>query len=88
MKIKKIAAVMAGILLFGVVACNAEETRTVEWYLAPENKEALDAQIKECKNNPGELWNTPNCVNARQAAERKMRGGKFEKVQEPPIPTF
>ena len=78
---------MALTLVF-IGTCNAEETRTVEWYLAPENKEALDAKIEECKNNPGELWDTPNCLNARHAAERKMRGGKFEKVKEPPIPTF
>ena len=71
-----------------VGGCNAEETKTVEWYLAPENKAALDAKIAECKSNPGELWNTPNCVNARHAAERKIMGGSFKKVQEPAIPDF
>ena len=71
-----------------VGGCNAEETKTVEWYLAPENKAALDAKIEECKSNPGELWNTPNCVNARHAAERKITGGSFKKVQDPAIPDF
>lgn len=88
MKITVIAVIVTMTSLFGFGIAVAEETRTVDWYLAPENKDALDAKIKECKNNPGELWETPNCVNARHAAERKMRSGKFEKVKEPPIPTF
>ena len=65
-----------------------DETKTVEWYLSPENVVALDARIRECKSNPGELWDTPNCVNARHAAERKILGGSFNKVQEPAIPDF
>ncbi|MDL2271806.1 EexN family lipoprotein [Desulfovibrio sp. OttesenSCG-928-I05] len=86
---KNIVLILAAFMSLAMVSgCNAEETKTVEWYLAPENKDALDAKIKECRNNPGELWDTPNCVNARRAAEKKMLGGKFKKVKEPAIPTF
>lgn len=43
-----------------------EERRTVEYYRAhPQEREA---RILECKNDPGGLAHTPNCVNARQAA--------------------
>ena len=70
-------------LVFPLTACNAEETKTVEWYMKPENKTALDTKLAECRNNPGELKDTPNCVNARQAAERIFKGGTFEKVREP-----
>lgn len=66
----------------------AEEIRTVDWYTAPQNKVALDAKLAECRNNPGELRDTPNCVNARAASEKLATGGRFEKVKEPPIPTF
>ncbi len=44
-----------------------EETKTVDWYMAPENKAAFEAKLKECRNNPGELGNTPNCQNAELA---------------------
>lgn len=47
-------------LVFPFSVCKAEETKTVEWYLKPENKVALETKLAECKNNPGELWNTPN----------------------------
>ena len=42
-----------------------EQTRTVEWYL--QNKAELKKKIEECANNPGELGNTPNCINAKAA---------------------
>ena len=70
-------------LALSIFGCNTEETRSVEWYLKPEHKAALDAKLAECKNNPGELKDTPNCINARAAAERIFLGGKFEKVREP-----
>ena len=47
-----------------------EETKTVDWYMAPENKDALDAKLKECRNNPGELKDTPNCQNAELARHK------------------
>jgi len=76
------------ILALSLAACNSEDTKTVEWYLKPENKAALEVKIAECKNNPGELWNTPNCQNARMAFEKRLLGGSFQKVEEPAIPKF
>lgn len=78
----------AGLMLALPGSGMAESTRTVEWYLAPENKDALDAKIKECQNNPGELGNTPNCLNARAAFEKRILGGSFKPVKEPAIPKF
>lgn len=49
---------------------NKEETRTVEWYMAPENKVALEEKLAQCKSNPGELANTPNCINAANARHK------------------
>ena len=74
---------LVGLFILTLAGCNTGETRTVEWYLQPENKSFLNTKLAECRNNPGELGNTPNCVNARKAAERKFLGGKFEKVREP-----
>lgn len=78
-----IALILLVLSGLSVVGCSSEETKTVEWYVKPENKAALDAKLAECKNNPGELGNTPNCVNARKAFEQIFLGGKFEKVKEP-----
>ena len=45
-----------------------EAVQTVDWYVAhePERK----AKISECRNNPGALSTTPNCVNAQAAFNR------------------
>lgn len=64
---KLLLAISASIFLLSSAGCNAEETRTVEWYLQPENKVAWQAKLEECRNNPGELEKTSNCINARQA---------------------
>ncbi|SBW05680.1 conserved exported hypothetical protein [uncultured delta proteobacterium] len=80
---KKMLLLMVTALAFALSGCNSEETKTVEWYLKPENKPALDAKLAECRNNPGQLKDTPNCINARQAAEKIFLGGKFDKVREP-----
>ena len=52
----------------GLVSASDEEpTRTVDWYMAPENKAALEAKLQECRSNPGKLEDTPNCINAEEA---------------------
>ena len=55
------------------VGCKEEkkEVRTVEWFMAAENKAALEETLTQCKNNPGQLKDDPNCVNAA-AAQRKI----------------
>lgn len=73
---------------FALAGCSSEETKTVECYMNPANKPALDAKLAECKNNPGQLKDTPNCVNARAAAEKIFLGGKFGKVKEPDFSGF
>lgn len=86
MKGLSITAFLAAIMFISTLAgCGkAEETRSVEWYRTPENKAAFEAKLAECKNNPGELKDTPNCVNAFKAFELNfLQGGKFEKVREP-----
>lgn len=35
-----------------LAGCKSEETRSVEWYRAPENKAAFEAKLAECKKNP------------------------------------
>lgn len=82
---KRFLGLLATLLLAGMAtACDAkEETKTVEWYLQPENTAALEAKRKECKDNPGELANTPNCQNSKAAKQAQFKGGTFEKVKEP-----
>lgn len=82
MKKMVLALSVLGVLL-PVSWCNAEETRTVEWYLKAENKAAWEAKLEECRNNPGELEKTPNCINARAAFDKDFRGGEFKPTREP-----
>lgn len=43
-----------------------------------ENETLLNELVVECKNNPGELGETPNCINA-SAAERKLKYERLSK---------
>jgi len=40
---------------------------TVEHYLA--DRELMNRTVAECANNPGELRDDPDCVNAKAAAQ-------------------
>lgn len=53
-------------LLYGCDNTPKEQTMTVDWY--KEHKAERVAKLNECKNNPGELAATPNCINAQKAA--------------------
>lgn len=47
-----------------------EPVRDVAYYLShPDEREA---QLNKCKNNPGELADTPNCKNAKAARLKAM----------------
>jgi hypothetical protein len=46
--------------------------QTVEYYRA--NREAREAKVAECANDPGELGKTPDCINAMQAAQLESIG--------------
>ncbi|RYZ91359.1 MAG: hypothetical protein EOP04_00655 [Proteobacteria bacterium] len=52
----------------------SEVVQNVNWYKA-NKKERLEVLAK-CKNNPGELLSTPNCVNANRAASDVTWGAK------------
>lgn len=80
---RKVLSVLFLVLAALAFGCQSEETRSVEWYRAPENKAAFEAKLAECRNNPGELRDTPNCVNAFKAFDLNFTGGTFEKVKEP-----
>ncbi len=70
MRIFAVSVVVASAILSG---CNeSEPTQTVAWYQA--HSEEHQAKLAECKNNPGELINTPNCMNAQQAMLLNMSG--------------
>lgn len=56
--------------------------------MAPENKQALHDTIAQCRNNPGKFAQTPNCVNAQEAADRIVLGGKMSRGEVLPPATF
>lgn len=58
------------------VACTPAPTptpthQTVEYYRA--NKDVRAAKLSECENDPGALGQTPDCINARQAARQDTK---------------
>ncbi len=67
--------------LFFVLICSGcketenvstDVTRTVEFY--KQNETERNNKLNECRNNPGELSETPNCKNAEQAALEDIMG--------------
>ncbi|WP_285260586.1 EexN family lipoprotein [Halopseudomonas bauzanensis] len=75
---------MKRIILPLVIACTlagckqeqAEAIQSVDWY--KENTNERIERLAKCRANPGELADTPNCINAEQAAslaDTSKRGG-------------
>ncbi len=63
------AVFLSGIIaLTGCTKEALEPVNTVEWYKAHEAER--EAMLKKCFANPGQLAETPNCVNAKEAASR------------------
>ena len=66
---------LAILLLTGataLVGCNdadkGQQAKTVGWFL--DHRDELTTALKACRDNPGELAKTPNCVNANEARKK------------------
>jgi len=66
----------AAMLLLSACSPVKERTYTVEELIADDA--SLAKIIAECRNNPGELRDTPNCRNA-EAADGKIRLERMRK---------
>jgi hypothetical protein len=65
MRLRFLRPVFATAVL-SLAACNEERTHTVDEFKA--DSQLREATVAKCKNNPGELEKTPNCINAGDAA--------------------
>jgi hypothetical protein len=72
---KPLIYALAATMLLPLAACkdeaSTEEVLTVDWYKSHDAER--DTKIAECKNNPGQLMSTPNCINAIEARSAKAR---------------
>ncbi|MBT0110607.1 MULTISPECIES: EexN family lipoprotein [Vibrio] len=70
---------MLSIFLTGCFDKN-EEIHNVAWFKL--NEVERNTTLEKCSNNPGELKEHPNCINARQAEKELIVGSlptlKFE----------
>lgn len=64
------APILASLLLLAACSQGSERTYTVEEFVA--EPELLARTISSCRDNPGELRDTPNCRNA-EAADGRLR---------------
>ena len=70
-----VRACLGIVVTIGSAACAPSPNpthQTVEYYRA--NREAREARLAECANDPGTLGKTPDCVNARQAGSLESIG--------------
>ena len=72
----RLLAVMGIAIAFVATAsgCSPDSQRpkaahTVDQYLA--KPDLLEEKLRECANNPGELRDTPDCINANAASARR-----------------
>jgi hypothetical protein len=49
-------------------ASNSRPTNTVGWFL--DHREELAITLKACRDDPGALGKTPNCINANEARNK------------------
>jgi hypothetical protein len=58
--------------VISLTGCNeadrSPQTKTVGWFF--DHRDELALAIKECRDNPGELAKTPNCINANEARNK------------------
>jgi hypothetical protein len=62
--------ILVSLALLAACSQGSEPTYTVEEFVA--DPELLTRTISDCRGNPGELRNTPNCRNA-EAADGRLR---------------
>lgn len=62
------------IAVLGAVLSGCEKAKTVEWYI--EHDAERKAMFEKCNNNPGELGNSPDCVNVGAAVNAVFSGAK------------
>lgn len=85
MKIRKIscarnitAIILASVALTACFEDTPEtgQVQTVDWYKAHDDERKV--ALEKCSNNPGELQEAPNCINALQAERALSSGESFE----------
>ncbi|MET4715993.1 hypothetical protein ABIF63_000096 [Bradyrhizobium japonicum] len=67
--------IKASILVIAVAAAltgrnedRSQQTKTVGWFL--DHRDELAMALKACRDNPGELGKTANCINANEARNK------------------
>lgn len=71
---------LTGLALTGCFDDTTEQatpTHDVEWFKTHDDERK--ATLTECSNNPGELKDTPNCTNAREA-ENQLASGSLRNI--------
>jgi hypothetical protein len=55
-----------------LTGCNdadkGQQTKTVGWFL--DHRDELAMALEACRDNPGALGKTPNCINANEARNK------------------
>lgn len=59
-----------------------EVVQTVDWYKV-HDAERIE-MVKKCKNSPGEIAGTPNCINAKSAHDQTIFGSQKINIEATP----
>lgn len=69
-------ALLLTILYSSALAETTPDVKGVKWY--QDHPEERKAMLDRCNDNPGQLRNDPNCINAKRAA-LSMSGGSVKR---------
>ncbi|HHW4669523.1 MAG TPA: EexN family lipoprotein [Xylella fastidiosa subsp. multiplex] len=65
---RKMSTVLVITAILASCADNNKPVRTVDWYTVYDAER--EEMIAKCNNNPGELRESPNCINATSVENR------------------
>ena len=77
---------IALVALMALAGCKEDQpvevVQTVDWYKA-HDAERIE-MVKKCKNSPGEIAGTPNCINAKSAHDQTIFGSQNFNIKATP----
>ena len=74
------------VALMALAGCKEDQpvevVQTVDWYKTHDTERI--EMVKKCKNSPGEIAGSPNCINAKSAHDQTIFGSQNFNIKATP----
>jgi len=82
--VKKLSKLI--VALMALAGCKEDQPvevdQTVDWYKTHDTE--LTEMVKKCKNSPGDIAGTTNCINAKSAHDQTIFGSQNFNIKATP----